>query len=148
MASASELQAQLNYELAVYKEQINLIKRETERVSLTTVDLANALKTVENLSAQRVLIPIGGGALVKGNVVETKVLVPIGGEYLVEMEREVAVEEIKKRVEATKKAVEKLTEGFNKIVIKLREATGQLQQLQMQSQLDEKVEGNIREDYI
>jgi prefoldin alpha subunit len=148
MPTSAELQAQLNYELAVYKEQINLIKRETERVSLTTVDLTNALKTVENLSAQRVLIPVGGGALVKGNVVQTQVLVPIGAEYLVEMSKEEATEEIKKRVEATKKAVERLTEEFNKIVAKLREATGQLQQLQTQTKINETVDGNIRDDYI
>ncbi|MFH1785661.1 MAG: prefoldin subunit alpha [Candidatus Micrarchaeota archaeon] len=148
MASASDLQAQLSYELAVYKEQINLIKRETERVSLTTIDLTNALKTAENMAENKVLIPIGGGALVKGHIAETKILVPIGAEYLVEMNKDDATAEIKKRVEATKKAVEKLTEEFNKIAVKLREATGQLQELQIQNQINKRVDGNIREDYI
>lgn len=148
MASAADLQAQLGYELAVYKEQINLIKRETERVSLTTIDLTNALKTAENVATNDVLIPIGGGALVKGHVDETRILVPVGAEYLVEMSKEEAVEELKKRVEATKKAVEKLTEEFNKIAVKLREATNQLQELQVQSQINKTVDGNIREDYI
>ncbi|MFH1520431.1 MAG: prefoldin subunit alpha [Candidatus Micrarchaeota archaeon] len=148
MTSPGDGQAQLSYELAVYKEQINLIKRETERVSLTTIDLANALKTVENMTAQRVLIPIGGGALIKGHVEQTQVLVPIGAEYLVEMNKDDATHEIKKRIEATKKAVERLTEEFNKIVLKLREATTQLQQLQVQAQLNKTVDNNIREDYI
>lgn len=148
MTTPDDIQAQLSYELAVYREQINLIKRETERVSLTTIDLANALKTVENMTAQRVLIPIGGGALIKGQIEQTQVLVPIGAEYLAEMSKDDATDEIKKRIDATKKAVERLTEEFNKIVVKLREATSQLQQLQVQTQLNKTVDGNIREDYI
>jgi prefoldin alpha subunit len=141
-------QAQLGYELAVYREQIAMIKRETERVSLTTIDLTNALKTVESLKEERVLVPIGGGALVKGDIAQTKVLVPIGGEYLVEMGKEDAAEEMKRRIEATRKAVEKLNEEFAKIAGKLREVTGQLQRAQAERQLSERVEGNIREDYI
>ena len=143
-----ETHAQLNYELAIYREQIAMIKRETERVSLTTIDLTNALKTAENLSEENILIPIGGGTLARGTIVGTKVLVPIGAEYLLEMEKEQAQEEIKKRIEATKKAVEKLSEEFNKIVKKLQEVSGQLQQMQMNDQLNQRVENNIREDYI
>jgi prefoldin alpha subunit len=148
MAGAEETAAQLNYELAIYREQIAMIKRETERVSLTTIDLSNALKTVESVSADRVLIPIGGGAFVKGSVSETKILVPIGAEYLLEMTKEEAGEELKRRIEATRKAVEKLTEEFNKLANKLRDVTGQLQRMQAQSELNQRVEGNIREDYI
>ncbi len=148
MTTADETQAQLNYELAIYREQISMIKRETERVSLTTIDLTNALKTVENLAKDNILIPIGGGTLVRGSVANTKVLVPIGAEYMLEMEREEAQEELRRRIDATKKAVEKLNEEFNKIARKLQEVSGQLQQMQAQTQLSDRVEGNIREDYI
>ena len=72
MAGAEEIQAQLGYELAVYREQIAMIKRETERVSLTTIDLANALRTVERLSAETALIPIGGGAMIRGTISNTR----------------------------------------------------------------------------
>ncbi|MFN7991078.1 MAG: prefoldin subunit alpha [Candidatus Micrarchaeia archaeon] len=145
---AEEAQAQMNYELAIYREQIAMIKRETERVSLTTIDLTNALKTVENLSTDKILIPIGGGAMVRGAVSNTMVMVPIGAEYMLEMEKGRAEEEIKRRIEATKKAVEKLNEEFNKIARKLQEVSGQLQQMQAQDQLNQRVEGNIRDDYI
>jgi prefoldin alpha subunit len=148
MATPEETQAQLNYELAIYREQIAMIKRETERVSLTTIDLTNALKTVESLSTDNVLIPIGGGTLIKGQVSQTKVLVPIGAEYLLEMGKDEAGVEIRRRIEATKKAVEKLTEEFNRIASKLREASGQLQRMQTQTQISDRVEENIREDYI
>ena len=141
-------QAQLSFELAIYREQIAMIKRETERVSLTTIDLGNALRTVENMKADRVLIPIGGGAMVKGSVAETNVLVPVGAHYLVEMGRKEAEDEFKKRINATKKAVEKLNDEFNRIATKLREVSGQLQQMQLESRISDKVDDNIREDYI
>ncbi len=148
MATLEETQAQLNYELAVYKEQIQMIKRETERISLTTVDLTNALKAVENLETEKVLMPIGGGAMVKGNVEEDKVLIPIGAQYLIEMERDNAKEELERRIEATKRAVTKLTEEFNKIVKKLKDASTQLREVEKQTRISERVEENIREDYI
>jgi prefoldin alpha subunit len=143
-----ETQAQLSYELAIYREQIAMIKRETERVSLTTLDLSNALRTIESLSEEKALIPIGGGALVQGQIDQTKVLVPVGAEYMLEMDKTEAAEEIRRRIDATKKAVEKLNEEFNRIAAKLREISGQLANAQAQSQLNQRVEENVREDYI
>ena len=148
MAGKQATQAQLSYELAIYKEQISMIKRETERISLTTIDLGNALKTVENVRADRVLIPIGGGAMVKGELAETRVLVPVGAQYLIEMDSDNAAVELKKRIDSTKKAVEKLNDEFTRIATKLREVTAQLQQMQMESKLSDRVDDNIRDDYI
>lgn len=152
MVTSEEEHARLNYELAVYREQVALIKRETERISLTTIDLSNALTTVENFKEKEeqksMLVPIGGGAMIKGAMSNTRILVPIGAEYLMEMEREDAVKELKKRIDATKKAVEKLTAEFNKIAGKLREATVQLRKLQTEAKMSERVDENIREDYI
>jgi prefoldin alpha subunit len=146
--SLEEMQAQLNYELAIYREQVHMIKRETERISLTTVDLTNALKSVENLAKEKVMIPIGGGAMVKGQVSEVNVMIPIGAQYMVEMDQEKAKKELEKRIEATKKAVAKLTEEFNKIAKKLQDTSTQLQNIESRAQLSERVDENIREDYI
>ncbi|MBU0532454.1 prefoldin subunit alpha [Candidatus Micrarchaeota archaeon] len=152
MASIEERVAQLNYELAVYKEQIALIKRETERIGLTTVDLTNALTTIENIKEEpkekSVLVPIGGGAMIKSAISETKILVPIGAQYMAEMDRESAITEIEKRIEATKKAVERLTEEFNKITTKLHTTAVEMRQIQNEAELSERVDSNIREDYI
>ena len=148
MPTAEEVQAQLSYELAVYREQIAMIKRETERVSLTIIDLTNALRTAENIGSETALVPIGGGAMIRATIMQTQVLVPIGAEYMLEMERAQAVTEIKRRIEATKKAVDRLNEEFNKIAHKLKDAAGQLQRVQAQSRISERVEGNIRDDYI
>lgn len=146
--SLEEMQAQLNYELAIYREQIQMIKRETERISLTTVDLNNALKSVENLEKEKVMIPIGGGAMVKGQVAEVNVMIPIGAQYMIEMDQEHARKELEKRIEATKKAVSKLTEEFNKIAKKLQDTTSQLQKIETRAQISDRVDENIREDYI
>lgn len=148
MPTPEETQMALNYELAVYREQISMIKRETERVSLTTIDLSNALRTAESMGSERVLIPIGGGALAKGTINETRILVPIGAEYLLEMEKGEAVTELQRRIEATRKAVERLNEEFGKITGKVQDVASQLQKLQVNNRLSQQVEGNIREDYI
>lgn len=148
MPTSEEIQSQLNYEVAVYREQLSMLKRETERVSLTTIDLANALRTVESLGPEKVLMPIGGGALIRGNVSETNVLMPIGAEYMLEMKKENAVVELNRRIEATKKAVEKLNEEFGKILNRLQEVSGQLEQVESQARISQRGEENMKEDYL
>jgi prefoldin alpha subunit len=148
MATPEEVQTQLNYEVAVYREQLSMLKRETERVSLTTIDLANALRTVESLGPEKVLMPIGGGAMIKGTVNETNVLVPIGAEYMLDMKKENAVVELNRRIEATKKAVERLNEEFTKIMNRLQEVSGQLEQVESQARISERGEESMKEDYL
>ena len=145
---AEQNQAQLNYELAVYRQQIQMIKKETERIGLTTVDLNNALATVKSFKEDKMFVPIGGGTMIKGKIDDLKVLMPIGAQYMVEMEKDQAEKELEKRIEATKKAVEKLTQEFNKIAVKLKDVSAQLQQISSQSRLSDQVDQNIREDYI
>jgi len=148
MTSLEETQSQLNYEVAVYREQLNMLKRETERISLTTLDLSNALRTVESLGAMQVMMPIGGGALVRGKTTDTRVLMPIGAEYLVEMEKERAISELERRIEATKKALEKLNAEFGNVMTKLRDVSGRLDDLQTQVQISTRADENIKDDYI
>jgi prefoldin alpha subunit len=148
MPTNEEIQAQLNYEVAVYREQLSMLKRETERVSLTTMDLTNAIRTVESLGKEKVLMPIGGGAMIKGTISETDVLVPIGAEYMLEMKKETAIVELNRRIEATKKAVEKLNEEFGKIMTRLQEVSSQLQQAESQAKISERGEESMKEDYL
>ena len=147
MPSLEETKLQLNYELSVYREQISMIKRETERISLTSIDLNNALKAAENMRKDHAFVPIGGGAMIKTDITQSDIMVPIGGQYMVEMNKEEAASEIKKRIEATKKAVERLTEEFDKIASKLKSVSAQLKQIQLQTELSQRVDDNIREDY-
>lgn len=148
MANLEDQQAQLNYEIAVYREQLTMLKRETEKIGLTAIDLGNAMRTVESLGTEKVMMPIGGGAMVKGVVTETKVLMPIGSDYLVEMEKDRAITEINKRIDATKKAAERLNDEFTKIMSKLQEVSLQLQQLSAQARIDKRSKDNSQDDYI
>ncbi len=148
MVSYNEAQAQLSYEISVYREQMNMLKKETERVSLTALDLTNALKSVDGLGASKVLIPIGGGAMIHGTLSGQNVIVPIGGGYLLEMKKDVASLELQKRITATNSAVEKLTSEFNRLNEKLRTLSGQMSQLTSDAKIDSNVNENSKEDYL
>lgn len=140
--------AQLSYESAVYREQLRLLQNEIKRIDLAMGDLTKAAQTAEKLKNDDVLVPVGGGAFIKASVYTSKVLVPVGAEYVVEMEKEEAVVEINKRVEATKKAIEKLNAEFQKVSLKLQEVNNTLRTLQSQAALNKRVDENIGEDYI
>lgn len=144
----AQVQTQLNYDIAICREQLNALRRETERISLIAVDLTNAVRTVEGFSAQKALIQIGGGAMIKGQITDTKVLLPIGAEYLVEVDKEKAVEELKKRIENTQKAAEQLNQDFLKVMGRLQELSMQIQQNNVQNSVDQQVEEGTKEDYI
>lgn len=148
MVSYGEAQAQLSYEISVYREQMNMLKKETERVSLTALDLTNALKSVEGLGVSKVLIPIGGGAMLHGSLAGQNVIVPIGGGYLLEMKKDVAILELQKRITATNSAVEKLTAEFNRLNEKLRSLSSQMAQLSSDQKIDSSVNENSKEDYL
>ncbi|MBI2079938.1 prefoldin subunit alpha [Candidatus Micrarchaeota archaeon] len=138
----------LAYEVAVYREQLNLLQREMDRVTLATLDLSNAMRTTSKLSDGDSLVPIGGGAFLKSEITNTRVLVPIGGGYLVSMDKDKAEQEIRKRVEATEKAIQRLNDEFSKISQKLQETNVKLGEVQGQVEINKKVDENIREDYI
>ncbi len=148
MNNIREMYAQLSYQVAMYRQQMEVIKRETERINMTAIEISNAIKAIERIKEEKALIPIGGGALVKGRIEDPKILVPVGAQYLVEMEKEDAHSELKTRLEATNKAVVKLTEEFNKLLAKLEEVSTQLREVERRMELDQKVEENLREDYI
>jgi prefoldin alpha subunit len=148
MASLEENRVRMNYEVAIYREQLAMLRREMERVSLTTMDLSSAAQAVNGLKAEQILVPIGGGVFVRGEVKDTRVIVPIGAEFAVDMEKGEAEVELQRRVEATRQAVTKLNEEFEKINKKLREVTFNLQDVDQQLRLSKQVEAGVKEDYI
>ena len=148
MNMLQETQTRLSYEIALYREQMIMLQKEMERISLTMLDISNALRTVENLRNDNSFIPIGGGAYIKGMVEGDQVIVPIGAEYMVEMERGEARIELSRRVDSTKKAVERLKEEFDKISIKLRDVAERLKGVEVSSRIDKQVEESASDDYI
>jgi len=148
MAGLEETRVRVTYEAAIYREQLNMLRREMERISLSTLDLSNAASAVEALNTKEVLLPVGGGAYVKAKISSTDVLVPIGAEFVVETDKETAMVELKRRSEATRQAVTKLNEEFEKINKKLREVMTQLQDIEQQGVLNKRVDEGLKEDYI
>jgi len=147
MASQEEHQ-RLVYETMVYREQLNLLQREMDRITLATLDLSNAVRTTEKIADGQGLVPIGGGAFIKADISAVKVLVPIGAGYLVEMERGTAETELKKRTDATEKAVEKLSAEFASLSKKFQEASSKLRDAQSQAALNKRVDENVTDDYL
>ena len=148
MDRMDEERVKMTYEAAVYREQLNLLRKEMERISLSTLDLSNAARSVEELELKNTLIPIGGSAYVRAKITDTKVIVPIGGEYALEMTKEEALKELKARAESTKEAVIKLNDEFEKINDKLRHIAAQLEEAERMSKLSSRVEEGVKEDYI
>ena len=139
--------AKLAYEVRLYRKQLVILQKEIERITLTALDLTNAMNAVEKLEKADAFIPIGGNSYVKGQIPEGSVLVAVGSGYLVEMEKNVAKEKMKSRVETTKIAVNKMTQEFGKISGKLEAVTSQLKQLERRILIDKRVEEEVSDDY-
>lgn len=139
--------AKLAYEIRLYRKQLTLLQREIEKITLTSMDLSNSIKTIEDVDEGESLIPIGGGSYVKGKVSGNDILVAVGGGYLIEMNKSLAKEKTKKRIDSTKNAVKKLTNEFGLISGKLETVTSQLKQLERKILIDRRVEEEGSEDY-
>lgn len=148
MVSIEETQAKISYEAAVYRQQLAILQKEIEQISKTSTELSKAASTVENIRKSKVFIPLGGGSYLKGAVTDTNVLVPVGANYVVEMESDEAGREMKRRIDATKTAIERLATEFKKIATKLRAASEQLKRIEETTEVLEKVEESSKEDYI
>jgi len=139
--------AKLAYQIRLYRKQLTLLQREIEKITLTSMDLSNSIKAIDELEKGEALIPIGGGSYVRGDVSEEDVLVAVGGGYLLEMDSESAKKKTEKRVDATKDAVKKLTQEFSKISSKLETVTMQLKELENKILIDRRVEEEASDDY-
>lgn len=147
-SNIEEERQKLSYEVAVYREQLRLLQREMERITLTLLDLKNAEKTASNLKDGSSLVPIGGGAFLNSEINSHTLLVPVGAGYLVQMGREEAARELARRIESTEKALHRLEEEFGGISGKLNSIGTKLNTLQSEIAINKRVEENIGEDYL
>ncbi len=142
------VQNRLTYEIALYREQLMLLQKEMQKVSSTSSDLENAVKTSRDIEEKSLLVPVGGGTYIKAKAEARKLIVPIGAQYLKEMDPEDATKELERRKEATGKAMKKLEEQYNNIASKYQDAAKNLQNVQSRVQISDQVEENISDDYI
>ncbi len=139
--------ARIAYEIRIYRKQLAILQKEIEKVTLTSLDLTNAMRTLESLKPGENLIPVGGGSYIRGEIKDEKVLVPIGAGYLTETDASAAAEKIKRRVEMTRTAVKRLTDEFGKISGKLEIVSRQLKEIERRIIIDKQVEESVSEDY-
>ncbi|MBU0585928.1 prefoldin subunit alpha [Candidatus Micrarchaeota archaeon] len=111
----------LLYEAQLYSEQLRLLEGEIERISMTAIELSTSLNAIAALEENDMFMQVGGGAMVSGKITSTQVIIPVGAGYMVSMEKETAVTEVKRRIKTTENAVTRLKEEFTKISTKLKE---------------------------
>lgn len=148
MEKIEELYARLSYEVRLYKNQLALLQKEIEKLTLTTLDTSNAFHTIEALGEGDVLIPVGSGSFVKGIVTGRTVLLGIGAGYVMEVDRETAADRIKRREAAAREAISRLSQEYSKIAAKLEGARKQLQDMELQLMHRQRGEESTREDYV
>ncbi|MDD5022608.1 MAG: prefoldin subunit alpha [Candidatus ainarchaeum sp.] len=116
MEKMDEEKQRMAYESYFYKQQLGAVKKEMERITLTMLDITNAVKTIDSMKKTDSLVPIGGNAFIETKLSSERVLVPIGGGYVLKMDREMAKTEMEKRAESTKKVIEKLQNEYERMV--------------------------------
>lgn len=148
MEKTEELYARLFYEIRLYKNQLALLQKEIEKLTLTSLDASNASHTVESIEHGDVLVPIGSGSFVKGIITSKNVLLGIGAGYVIEVDNETAAGTIRKREAAARDAINKLSQEYSAIAAKLEGARRQLQEIEMQIIRRQRGEESMREDYV
>lgn len=129
-----EKSQQLAYESYFHRQKITSLKGEMERITLTMLDLSNASKTIESLTTADSLVPIGGNAFIETKISSDQIIVPIGGGYSLKMDRKSAKEEIDRRVESTKKIIEKLQAEYEKSMSTLNQVESEIRAMQGKKQ--------------
>jgi prefoldin alpha subunit len=142
-----ETYARLAYEIRIYRKQLAILQKEIEKVTLTSLDLMNATRTLESLKTGENLIPLGGGSYVRGEIKDKIVLVPVGAGYLTEINAPAAAERMRRRVDMTKTAIKKLTEEFGRISGTLEVSSRRLKEIEKKIVIDKRVEESVSEDY-
>lgn len=121
MSGMNQEQQRLYYEGQMYYQQLQMMKGEMEKITLTMLDVENAKATINKLKETDALIPVGGNAFIETKITSEKVVVPIGGGYSMKMGKKEAEEELAKRSESIKKVLEKLQKEYEMTAQKLRE---------------------------
>ncbi len=102
-------------ELAAKMKELDIklkqLKEELERVNKVMVELSKAELALSNVKeGDELLVPIGSNVLGKVKLVADTFLIPVGAGYYVEVEKDKAVEEVKRSISQTKEYSLKLGE--------------------------------------
>ena len=111
-----EIQKQF-YELELYNQQIKKLQDELGKVTIMKMELIKSIESMEGLKeSKELLIPLGGGAFVKVEVVnDGKVIVGIGSDVFLEKDIDEVIEDFKKSTDELTNAETMINEQIEKI---------------------------------
>ncbi|MCP4647669.1 MAG: prefoldin subunit alpha [bacterium] len=114
----------------LYSQQKQAIERELEKLMVSLMELNNSILTIKELKPSEGLVPIGGGAFVKGKLEGDKVIIPIGSGYSQEYTIKEASAEVSKRIELTEKAVKRMKDELGKVDNEMARLESEFRKLQ------------------
>ena len=111
-----EIQKQF-YELELYNQQIKKLQDELGKVTIMKMELIKSIESMEGLKeSKELLIPLGGGAFVKVEVVnDGKVIVGTGSDVFLEKDIDEVIEDFKKSTDELTNAETMINEQIEKI---------------------------------
>jgi prefoldin alpha subunit len=114
----------------VYNQQRQAVEKELEKLMASLMELNNSSVTAKELEKGEGLVSIGAGAFVRAALEGNGILMPIGSGYVKEYNAEDARAEIKKRIELTEKAVNRMREELGKIDKEMAKLEGEFKKLE------------------
>lgn len=113
-----------------YSQQKQAVERELEKLMMSLMELNNSSVTLKELKSGEGLVPIGGGAFIKGNLENESTIIPIGAGYMKEYPIKEATEEVDKRIKLTENAIKKMRDELGKLDREMLKLEGEFRKMQ------------------
>ena len=106
------------YELELYNQQVKKLQEELGKIEIMKMELMKSIESMEGLKeSKELLIPLGGGAFVKAEVIDSeKVIVGAGADVFLEKNIDEVIEDFKKSSEELTNAETMVKEQIEKTV--------------------------------
>ncbi|HIP17413.1 MAG TPA: prefoldin subunit alpha [Methanothermococcus okinawensis] len=123
-----EIQKQL-YQLELYNQQVNKLQEELEKIELMRLEVLKSIESMDELkNSKELLVPLGGGAFVKAEVVDCeKIIVGAGADVFVEKSTSEVVQDFKKYAEELNNAEVMLKEQISKTISVIKKLQNDLE---------------------
>ncbi|AEH07351.1 prefoldin subunit alpha [Methanothermococcus okinawensis] len=112
-----EIQKQF-YELELYNQQVKKLQDELGKIEIMKMELMKSIESMNGLKeSKEILIPLGGGAFVKAEVIDSEnIIVGAGADVFLEKNIDEVVEDFKKSSEELTNAETMIKEQIEKTV--------------------------------
>jgi len=114
----------------LYSQQKQAVERELEKLMMSLMELNNSVVTLKEVKPGESLVPIGGGAFLKGTLEDKTTVIPIGAGYMKEYPIKEATEEVNKRIKLTENAIKKMRDELGKLDKEMLKLEGEFRKMQ------------------